>query len=57
MLRRARFVFCFVSLEEGSCPSLKFHFSERVVNKLLWIGSVFHKVFFKCGNVFLKCFV
>ena len=31
---------CFVSLEEGLCPFLKFHFWEFVVNKVLRIGSL-----------------
>ena len=47
--------FCFVSLEEYLCPFFMFHFRECVVNKILWIAS-FHKLFFKCGNVFFKCF-
>ena len=55
VLRRTRFVFFFVSLEEDLCPFLIFHFWEYVVNKILWIAS-FHKLFFKCGNVFFKCF-
>ena len=45
---------CFVSSEEGLCPSLKFHFWERAVNRVSRITSL-HKVFFKCGNVSLKC--
>ena len=47
---------CFVSLEEGLCHFLEFHFWECVVNKVFQIASL-RKVFFKCGNVFFKCFV
>ena len=46
----------FVSLEEGLCPFLKFHCRECVVTKVLRIASL-HKVLFKCGYVFFKCFV
>ena len=46
----------FVSLEEGLCPFLKFHFRECVVTKVLRIASL-HKVLFKYGNIFFKCFV
>ena len=56
VLRRVRFFSLFFSLEEGLCPFWKFHCCEFAVNKVLQI-TAFHKVFFKCGYVFFKCFV
>ena len=51
---------CFVSLEEGLCPFLKFHFRECVVNTVLRIAS-FHNVFFEhvvmCSYVWFEEFV
>ena len=36
---------CFISLQEGLCPFLKFHLWECTVNKFLQIASL-HRVFF-----------
>ena len=52
---RERSFFRFVSLKEGLCPLLKFHFWECVVNTILRIASP-HKVFLNVVMSFFECF-